>query len=812
MAEYIENVAAQTSKLDWAFPFERKGQFPLDRSAIFSSLSDATKYATGDGSDERKLGGTSYVGQIISVYEAGEEGATAVVNAYIITPARGLMKLAATTASGDIASDVADLQGKVNTLISDLDTLEATVAGMYTNEQIDAFIEGAKDDRVDGLIEAVGSAAEGEEAASGLYKLIADEAKAREDADKALDDKIKAIDFIDEDELATALEPYAKSEDVEADIKEASDTLTLEINKKVDGTTYATDKKALEDEDAAIRAIAEGVKSRVDTFLDTEGVAEVVDSLKDIKGELDKMADATEMVEALAKKADVETVNGINGRVEELEKIDHSVYAVKSDVETEFAKYTNTEDMNILLAGKQDVIAEGTYATPDDVATSKGEAISDAEGKIATAKSEAINAAATDAEGKVNALANGAVKDNADAIAIINDAENGILAQAKADATAKADAAKSGAEATAAGLYATKEYVGIVPEGKGDTVIAYINKKAEETLAAAQGGSSETAASVAQALQNYKDLNDPKVSKNTEDIAGLRTDLTTEAGKITNLQGVVEGHTTKITDLETLTSGHTATIESHTQSVASLNGSVATKAEQTALDAAVADIAKNTAAITTLNETTIPGINTEIGKKANSADVYTKTALDAIIGTPAEGKTIVDMINDAQTAATYDDTQVKADIKKNSDAIAKLNGDDKTEGSVDYKVAQEVAKILNDNDDSDIDTLNEIAAWITNDTTGAAKMNADIVANAAAITKLNGDVNTEGSVLAMIKANAPEIATTELAGLVKSVATTVENGIHVAEDGTMSVNSINVNKLVQDENDFLVLNGGSANI
>jgi hypothetical protein len=237
---------------------------------------------------------------------------------------------------------------------------------------------------------------------------------------------------------------------------------------------------------------------------------------------------------------------------------------------------------------------------------------------------------------------------------------------------------------------------------------------------------------------------------------------------------------------------------------------IAKKAEKTDLDAAVARIAVNEGAIKTLNETTIPGINTEIGKKANSADVYTKTEVNAITGTLTEGKTLVQMIEAAQAAATYDDTTVKADIKKNTDAIAVLNGDDKTEGSVDYKVAQEVAKIVNENNDGNINTLNEIAAWIVSDTTGAAKMNADITANTAAITKLNGSAETEGSVLAMIAANAPKVATDTILGLVMS--SSAENKVSVATDGTMSVNSVNVNKLVQTSGEFLVLNGGSANV
>lgn len=59
------------SKLDWANVFVRTNNFPLDRSSIFGSYEDALKYAKGDGSDSRKLGKTSYVGQTISVYENG---------------------------------------------------------------------------------------------------------------------------------------------------------------------------------------------------------------------------------------------------------------------------------------------------------------------------------------------------------------------------------------------------------------------------------------------------------------------------------------------------------------------------------------------------------------------------------------------------------------------------------------------------------------------------------------------------------------------------------------------------------------------
>ena len=97
------------------------------------------------------------------------------------------------------------------------------------------------------------------------------------------------------------------------------------------------------------------------------------------------------------------------------------------------------------------------------------------------------------------------------------------------------------------------------------------------------------------------------------------------------------------------------------------------------------------------------------------------------------------MIADAQTAATYDDTTVKASIKANADAITVLNGDDKVVGSVAHTAsgiaAAKVAEVVA-NADANFDTLKEIADWILNDTTGAADMANDI----AALQGLVGDV------------------------------------------------------------------------
>ena len=102
MAEYILNVVEQGSKLDWAMPFQRTGAFPLDRSSVFSSLEDATKYALGAGDDDRGLGGTSYVGQTISVYRDGS------VTLYIIEADRSLKEVGSAPVGDNVSIEFAN--------------------------------------------------------------------------------------------------------------------------------------------------------------------------------------------------------------------------------------------------------------------------------------------------------------------------------------------------------------------------------------------------------------------------------------------------------------------------------------------------------------------------------------------------------------------------------------------------------------------------------------------------------------------------------------------------------------------------------
>ena len=81
------------------------------------------------------------------------------------------------------------------------------------------------------------------------------------------------------------------------------------------------------------------------------------------------------------------------------------------------------------------------------------------------------------------------------------------------------------------------------------------------------------------------------------------------------------------------------------------------------------------------------------------------------------------------------------------------------------------------------------------------------------------DVGAQANVLEKVKINNVELDIAEdksvnipvasaSLGVVKTSA--AENGVAIAADGSMSVNSVNVNKLTQTEGEFLVLYGGSA--
>ena len=304
----------------------------------------------------------------------------------------------------------------------------------------------------------------------------------------------------------------------------------------------------------------------------------------------------------------------------------------------------------------------------------------------------------------------------------------------------------------------------------------------------ADKGVTDAAAADAKAVKNAEDI-----GKHETRIGNLETAKGDHESRIIALENADNQHASEYTALKDIVDGHTSTL--------------ATKADQTVLDAVSAKASANETAIKTLNETTIPGINIEIAKKANAADVYTKTE----VGTISEGKTLVEMINEAKSEATYDDTQIKADIKANTDALAILNGDVGTVGSVkaEAKAAADIAvATVVDSAPDAMNTLKEVADWIANDESGAAAMANRITANETAINAIN---HVDTGILANAKKYTDDaiaglpVATADALGLVKFD----NNSIKMNESNQLYVAKVSTDVLEQGEN-VLILNGGSA--
>lgn len=239
----------------------------------------------------------------------------------------------------------------------------------------------------------------------------------------------------------------------------------------------------------------------------------------------------------------------------------------------------------------------------------------------------------------------------------------------------------------------------------------------------------------------------------------------------------------------------------------------------------------------------------------------------------------------------YDDTDIKNRISANEKSIEALSGDG--EGSVKETVANAIAEVVNGAPE-DFDTLKEVADWIKNDTTGAAKIESDIAnlnekvnnissgkdplfiaaqkfhdrpetgrayavdakdfSRAAAIgekanllitnaedaegvwsyfceaivdgfvtTDDDGNVSVYGvklsSICDLTPSNTGSLSVTSVNGKTGTVVleasdiiknSTDKNKISISSDGTLEVNSITIDKLVQEETNELVIDGGNA--
>lgn len=227
----------------------------------------------------------------------------------------------------------------------------------------------------------------------------------------------------------------------------------------------------------------------------------------------------------------------------------------------------------------------------------------------------------------------------------------------------------------------------------------------------------------------------------------------------------------------------------------------------------------------TTAQTGVDNIAKDYLKAADKTELEGKiTAVQNTIGTVTEGKTVVEMIADAQTAATYDDTALAGRVAANEGAIEVLDGKvttligDDADKSVRTIANEELAKqLIAEGAAESLDTLQEIAAWIQSHPGDASAMNEAIVALQAKVTL---GTDAEGKEYATVKAyveaaiaalNVGQYALaadlTELAGRV----TATEGAIETLDTSLAAIAKTgNVNDLVQTEGDVMIFNCGTS--
>lgn len=161
-------------------------------------------------------------------------------------------------------------------------------------------------------------------------------------------------------------------------------------------------------------------------------------------------------------------------------------------------------------------------------------------------------------------------------------------------------------------------------------------------------------------------------------------------------------------------------------------------------------------------------------KKAGTDAQDAVNTLSGKVGTVPENKTVVEMISDAQTAATYNDTEVKAGIKANADAITKLNGTSAVEGSVDKKVADAINEFATKvSDDQTVNTFKELIDYAADHKDEYSTLSGEVQANKTAIATLNGKDTDAGSVAKTVK-DAVDAAQATLQGNIDKKVDKVE--------------------------------------
>lgn len=872
---------------------KRGNPIPLDTTAVWYNKTELENYAAS--------GATAYVGQVLTLVAGGK------CEAYMISNEAGtLVKLAQTTASGDLASDVANLQTQV-----------------------------------EGLVEKVGSAAAGDTAASGLYKLIADVeavAKARLESVEAGDNSVTIAGSATKPSVAVKVSKASGNA-----LSLADDGLKVEIPEvKVPKYSLVKDEKAANGDIATYHLTKDGVNEgvainipkdlvvssgSVETFTSgalPDGVTEagtyikltLANSTKPLyinvstlieyvtggSGENDaiqiNVSSDTHKVTANVKNGSLTKEMLAAGVVASLGKADTAVQTVVAGdtngtikVDGNAVAVTGLQDAAFVTVESINATAQGYVDTAKAALEGNDATDNENSATIVGAKKYADKVAKTASDNASTALSNkiAELKNTDEAVAnqfvtAVKEASGVVTVERKAlvaDDIPELGVSKiTGLQGLLDGKQDTLTFDGNYAAGVNNVAtVSTVNTAKSDLIGDTSAEAITTDGNTIADVRRYVDAKTKvlasdakltelsnKVTANTNSIATINTSLA-EGGSVSNaIADAKKAGTDAATAVSILENGK---VKANADAIDAINNAetgILKQAKNYAdgKDTAIAAAKKAgddaATAVTALKN----------GEVKNNADAI--TAINNKIGTIPEGKTVAQAIEDAKTAATYNDNEVRGLIKNNKDAIDVLNGGDTVNGSV----AKSVKDAINDfatkmSDDGTVNTFKELVDYAAAHGSEYTAAIADIAANKSAIDTLKGtgagsvskavndaidglhigdyaksaDVEStyvkkngtdrlftaaEGTKLAGIAEGAQVnvIESIKLNGTALSIdakavniplvtADTAGIVISSADENTISyangigtVNSLNVNKLAQTEGDVLIIDGGKA--
>lgn len=767
---------AKGARWDVGVSIARGNPLPLDANSVFESYADLETYAAGV---------LAYPGQVVAVVNADSTGI------YYLDQEKAIKPVGVIPAGDELSVDMDDNDvislhnfGKVfykyvaeagdvaahyekvvvsdtNPWVAGLEPRVVTEDGKLVlgwHEPNPTTIDGVNDQvtavqgTVAGLVNSVGAPSSENSEATGLYREVED---VQEDVKELTDAVGNSDDALDENVQTIWAHVNNHTERIET--LEAIDHSLLATKAEVEA-----EAKARDDADKALQ-------NQINLIMNNPETENVIDSINEFtkyiedhgsiadgfRKDIDDNAKAIADEITRAGKAE----GTLSDRLDALEAIDHNAYvaadtALKEELIADAAsKYATTGALTEAVNGldaRLDALEEVDNATQDEL-----DAVED--------KADSNAAAIQNLTGRLD----GIVAQGGEPNVINNIKVNGVT--------------QAIAEDKSVDIAVPTKFSDIADDSGFDARITAAKTQADK-------GVTDAAAA------------DAKAVKNAEDIGKHET-------RISALETAKGDHETRITELEAADVKHAAEYEALNNIVTGHTEAIAKKADTTTVDGVVAKAAANEAAIKTLNETTIPAVNVEIAKKADATaleNYHTKAEIVTITGEVASDKTLVQMIAEAQAAATYDDAEVRQLI---TNEAARADAAEKANAAEIARVNGVLVAALENNEEG-LDSIKELATWINEHGTAAAGMSEAITANADAIAVINHETT---GILALAKAHADAavagipVATAEVLGLVKFDNDTIK----MNENNQLYAAKVSTDILVQGSQ-TLVLNGGSA--